>query len=65
MSESIPFEVGLPIMDRQDRSEVGHIEALRADGWFNIRWRSKRTEWVHESTVTLAPGFKPQKRPRS
>jgi hypothetical protein len=32
MSESIPFEVGLPIMDRQDRSEVGHIEVLRADG---------------------------------
>jgi hypothetical protein len=54
------YEVGQPVMDRQDRSEVGHVDDLRTDGWLRIIWKSGRHEWMHERTVMLAPGFKPK-----
>lgn len=57
------FAVGQPVMDRQDRSEVGHVDDLRADGWLRIIWKSGRHEWVHQSSVMLAPGFKRKRRP--
>jgi hypothetical protein len=57
------FAVGQPVMDREDRSDVGHVDDLRADGWLRIIWTSGRHEWVHQSTVMLAPGFKPKPRP--
>jgi hypothetical protein len=57
------FTVGQPVMDREDRSDVGHVDDLRADGWLRIIWKSGRHEWVHERTVMLAPGFKPKPHP--
>jgi hypothetical protein len=30
------FAVGEPVMDRQDRHEVGHVDDIRADGWLWI-----------------------------
>jgi hypothetical protein len=30
------FTVGQPMMDREDRSDVGHVDDLRADGWLRI-----------------------------
>jgi hypothetical protein len=41
------FAVGKPVMDREDRSDVGHVDDLRADGWLRIIWTSGRHEWVH------------------
>ena len=58
------FTVGEPVTDRQDHSEIGHIDDLRADGWLGVIWTSGRHEWVHDSTVMLAPGYKPKKRPK-
>jgi len=49
------FEVGEPVMDRQDRSEVGHVDDIRADGWLRIIWKSGRHEWVHTDDIELAP----------
>jgi hypothetical protein len=48
-------------MDRQDPSEVGHVDDIRADGWLRIIWKSGRHEWVDQSSIMLAPGFKPKK----
>jgi hypothetical protein len=49
-------------MDRQDRSEIGHIDDLRADAWLRIIWKSGRHECVHERMVMQAPGFIPKLR---
>jgi hypothetical protein len=49
------YEVGQPVMDRQDRSEVSHINDLRADGWRRMIWKSGRHEWVHADDIELAP----------
>jgi hypothetical protein len=57
------FTVGQPVMDREDRSDVGHVDDLRADGWLRIIWKSGRHEWVYERTVRLAPGFNPKPHP--
>jgi hypothetical protein len=52
------FKAGDPVMDRQDRYEVGHVDDIRADGWLRIIWKSGRHEWVDQSSIMLAPGYK-------
>ena len=54
------YEVGQPVRDRQGRSEVGHLDDLRAGGWLRIIWKSGRHELVQERPVILAPGFNPK-----
>jgi hypothetical protein len=56
------FEVGQLVMDREDDSEIGTVETVRRDGLINVRWKSGRTEWVHECTVILARGITPKRR---
>ena len=61
MSEIPAYEVGQPVVDRQDHSEVGHVDDIRADGWLRIIWKSGRHEWVQADDIEWAPGFQPKR----
>jgi hypothetical protein len=54
------FTVGDAVRDAQTR-DIGHVEAVRADGWMDVLWLGGGREWIHERALVWAPDVQPRR----